>query len=355
MVFAFLTQACSTINEDWRDSLGLSIDAAHRDESDIPVEEGVLHIVKEGETLVRIAETYNITPQKLQRINNIADPDFIITGQRLWIPGVKTVLNVERAGQGPATTVPAQQNPPTPTPTPAPVVHVVQPGETLALIAETYDTSWKYLARVNNISDVRKIETGQELLIPGATEVRTVKVPTPTPTPKPGEAPVNTTQRAVDLQTGKALEQVELPSKAMGPIAFSWPIVDGYSVAQKFKSGGSTPTYGIDLEAPEGTPIYAAADGEVFLAGTPADDFGASWGNYIILYHGTYKGEGIRSIYAHTKENLVKAGDKVKRGQLIGYVGQTGRTFAGVNGPNLHFEVRRVEVPLDPLKLLPTP
>ncbi len=84
---------------------------------------------------------------------------------------------------------------------------------------------------------------------------------------------------------------------------------------------------GVDLAASTGTPVYATADGVV----ARANRFG-SYGNYIQIEHG---GE-LQTRFAHLSGFAVKSGDRVKKGDLIGYVGSTGRS----TGPHLHYEVR---------------
>lgn len=92
---------------------------------------------------------------------------------------------------------------------------------------------------------------------------------------------------------------------------------------------------GIDLAAPTGTPVYATADGIV----ARADRFG-SYGNYIQIEHG---GE-MQTRFAHLSGYAVSAGDRVRKGDLIGYVGSTGRS----TGPHLHYEVRVAGEAVDP-------
>ncbi len=93
---------------------------------------------------------------------------------------------------------------------------------------------------------------------------------------------------------------------------------------------------GVDLAAPRGTPVYATADGLV----ARADRFG-SYGNYIQIEHG---GE-LQTRFAHLSGFEVAAGDRVKKGDLIGYVGSTGRS----TGPHLHYEVRISGEPVNPI------
>jgi len=93
---------------------------------------------------------------------------------------------------------------------------------------------------------------------------------------------------------------------------------------------------GIDFTAPIGTPIYATGDGVVErLKGKMS-----GYGKVIVIDHGY----GYESLYAHMSKKIVKPGDKVKRGQIIGYVGNTGRS----TGPHLHYEVRKNKKPVNP-------
>ena len=99
---------------------------------------------------------------------------------------------------------------------------------------------------------------------------------------------------------------------------------------------------GIDLSAKVGTPIYAAHSGKVEYAGAGF----RGYGNIIAI-----TGKGLTTFYAHNDRNIVKTGDYVEGGQLIAYVGKTGRT----TGPHLHFETRihrygRAPIAVDPMK-----
>ena len=93
---------------------------------------------------------------------------------------------------------------------------------------------------------------------------------------------------------------------------------------------------GMDFTAPKGTPVYASGDGEVTLA-----QRSSTFGNVIYIEHGY----GYRTIYAHLNKIATKKGAKVKRGDLIGYVGNTGLSVA----PHLHYEVHKNGVALNPI------
>jgi murein DD-endopeptidase MepM/ murein hydrolase activator NlpD len=96
---------------------------------------------------------------------------------------------------------------------------------------------------------------------------------------------------------------------------------------------------GVDIDAPTGTPVRAAADGDVTGA-----EVGAGYGREVELNHG----HDVLTLYGHLSAIAVVAGQHVTRGQVIGYVGQTGRA----TGPHLHYEVRVHNVPVNPYKYL---
>jgi murein DD-endopeptidase MepM/ murein hydrolase activator NlpD len=96
---------------------------------------------------------------------------------------------------------------------------------------------------------------------------------------------------------------------------------------------------GMDIAAPTGTEVMAAADGMVLSAGPEA-----GYGNAILLDHGN----GITTKYGHLSQIDVVVGQEVKRGQMIGAVGSTGRT----TGPHLHYEVHVHDTPVNPAKYL---
>ncbi|WP_237392246.1 M23 family metallopeptidase [Aurantiacibacter rhizosphaerae] len=93
---------------------------------------------------------------------------------------------------------------------------------------------------------------------------------------------------------------------------------------------------GVDLAAPRGTPVYATADGMVEMA-----QYYGSYGNYVQIGHGG----DVETRYAHLSSYTVQDGEQVRKGDLIGYVGSTGRS----TGPHLHYEVRVSSEPVNPI------
>jgi len=94
---------------------------------------------------------------------------------------------------------------------------------------------------------------------------------------------------------------------------------------------------GLDFAAPQGTPIYATADGRVTTAG----NLGNGYGNHVEINHGY----GYETLYGHMVRVKVKVGQMVKRGEVIGWVGSTGKS----TGPHLHYEVHKGGRPIDPI------
>ncbi len=98
----------------------------------------------------------------------------------------------------------------------------------------------------------------------------------------------------------------------------------------------SRPHNGLDFTAPSGVPIYATADGRVDKA-----EFNGGFGNHVVIKHGY----GFETVYGHMSRIKARAGENVKRGEVIGYVGSTGLS----SGPHCHYEVHRNGVPVDPI------
>jgi murein DD-endopeptidase MepM/ murein hydrolase activator NlpD len=155
----------------------------------------------------------------------------------------------------------------------------------------------------------------------------------------PGDSVILARAEATELRIeGELYDERE---QILHSIPSFWP-VQGH-VTRKFDiSGGEKdPGYhpGIDIGVPRGTPIRAAAAGSVTDAGW--DDV---YGYYVQIDHGY----GIKTLYGHSERLVVIRGERIGRGQTIGYTGSTGKSTA----PHLHFEVTQNNVPMDPLKYL---
>lgn len=109
----------------------------------------------------------------------------------------------------------------------------------------------------------------------------------------------------------------------------------GYRIDPIYK----TPRFhaGLDFTAPQGTPIYATANGVVKIAGNK----GNGYGNHVVINHGY----GYETLYGHMYKVKVQAGERVNRGEVIGYVGSTGKS----TGPHCHYEVHKYNQRIDPV------
>ncbi|MFN4168385.1 MAG: peptidoglycan DD-metalloendopeptidase family protein [Pannonibacter phragmitetus] len=140
---------------------------------------------------------------------------------------------------------------------------------------------------------------------------------------------------------GKPVQTASIdPEETVGGPMFRWP-VRGRVISEFGSKPGGARNDGINLAVPEGTPVKAASDGSVIYAGNELQGFG----NLVLIRHA----DGWVSAYAHNSEILVKRGDEVQRGQVISKAGATGN----VSQPQVHFELRQGNRPVDPTRYLP--
>lgn len=142
-------------------------------------------------------------------------------------------------------------------------------------------------------------------------------------------------------------DKVDANSGEIG-VKFIWPIPDSNRITSRFGprkapvAGASNYHKGVDVGAPKGTPIYAAAGGTVVIS-----TYHYSAGNYVMINHGN----GVYTVYMHASKLLVDVGDKVKQGDKIALVGTTGYS----TGNHLHFGVRINGTYYDPLNYVVVP
>ena len=260
-------------------------------------------------------------------------------------------------------------------------IYKVQAGDTLWAIAQKNDLTFKELCALNTnfkgapLTETSNIQEGDELIVTkeeAMLEVRITKIevkqeeiPYTTETTNSNELTKGTTKvtqegenglRNVTLQNvydtnGTLLEQTVLSTEIIkeavpkkvtvgtkkvtsstkyitGSGKFIWP-VPNYKYCSRWYSSGHK---GVDICAAAGTPIYATASGTVAKAGYNKAGAGTGYGYSVVVNHGG----GYTSVYAHCLSLAVHAGQSVKQGQLIGYVGSTGRS----SGNHCHFEIR---------------
>jgi lipoprotein NlpD len=217
----------------------------------------------------------------------------------------------------------------------------VQPGDTLASIAARYGTDWRTLARINRLDDPDKLEIDQIIRL---SEAPLAAAPaTPSAQASGGSEasgvvvqPVSegaSTQASNDAPR-VAVEPETAPVPAAG-IALVWP-AEG-PIVSRFDGNNNK---GVGIGGKLGAPVMAAADGRVVYSGAGL----RGYGNLVILKHDdTYL-----TAYAHNQALLVKEDQVVKQGQRIAEMGNTESDRV-----KLHFEVRQLGKPVDPMQYLP--
>lgn len=196
------------------------------------------------------------------------------------------------------------------------IYHTVKKGETLWSISETYKVSVRKIFKANRLSNAELVKVGQSLFIPGAKQAKEVKTTSST-------------------KSTRSLKPESKKSSKETSISFIWPVKG--KIISTFGSRNRKRHQGIDIKASTGTPIVAASGGKVIYSGGGL----RGYGNVIIVEHN----KRFSTVYAHNSVNLVKEGTKVKKGQIIGYVGNTGRATTS----QLHFEIRRNNKAENPL------
>lgn len=263
--------------------------------------EGIIHTVKDGESLERLSQRYGISVDTIRWANNL-DGSPIRPGQELIILPVNGVL------------------------------HTVSRGQTLTRIAELYDVPGEDIARQNKLEG-DFIVAGQELIVPGGRPIITKpteiakeigKEVTP---PKPSTTQPAVVKPAVAAEATPTIGVLQMPC-------------NGCKYTQYFNGGH----YAVDIQTRGGGPIFAAEAGTVIRAET---GWNGGYGNVIEIDHGN----GLVTLYAHNKELYVEEGEEVTRGAQIASMGNTGLVH-GPTGIHLHFEVRVNGVKKNPLLYL---
>jgi murein DD-endopeptidase MepM/ murein hydrolase activator NlpD len=315
--------------------------------------------VRPGDTLYGISRRYGVPVRSIIDANALSPPYRLLAGTELTLPQVRE--------------------------------YIVRPGDTLYGISRLYGVDTSTLARTNHLAPPYTIRVGEALALPSrpqplaTAQVAAVSAPPPAQRPAPQSTPQRATVSSAPLPSPAAVAPPRLPpaqearsavpqptpspaahngaassppnaasaaeepppppqTAALSPPlpakAFIWP-VQGRILSAYGPGPGGTHNDGINIAAPAGTPVLAARDGVVAYAGNEL----RGYGYLILLKHA----DGWMTAYAHNEKLLVKRGQRVKRGQPIAKVGETG----AVSEPQLHFEIRRGTRALDPTDYLP--
>lgn len=242
-----------------------------------------VHIVRQCtndscETISHIAELYGVTTNTILWANDITDATKIRPGDALIILPI------------------------------AGVQHTVVSGDTIRSIAQKYDGDMDEILAYNQLGSADELKVGQEIVVPGG-RIKTA----PAATSRVAAAPS--------------------PVRTSGSVSASGGFV--HPAPGTVRTQGLHGFNAVDYGGPIGTPIRAAAAGEVIVSRNSG--WNGGYGNYIVIRHPN----GVQTLYAHNHANLVGVGEYVQAGQQIATMGNTGRS----TGPHLHFEVRGARNP----------
>ena len=279
------------------------------------------YTVKPGDTLSQIAENFGVSENTILWANNITNKSTIKPGDTLVILPVSGIQ------------------------------HTVRAGETLSTIAAKYGGNANDIALFNGLADGSALQVGSTIIIPGGevtstgssstTKTAPTKTVTTTTTKKAGTTKTVTSTKAfTGGNSSGENSSVECDNTSGNPCHgiggealrgfFTNPLPGGALVSQGLHGWDA-----VDLAAPSGTAIHAAASGTVILS--DMGGWNGGYGNYVILDNG----QGVETLYAHMSETKATVGESVSAGDVIGYVGMTG----DATGDHLHFEVRGAQNP----------
>ncbi len=317
----------------------------------------IYYTVKAGDTLWTIAQEYSVTLEGILAVNYLNDKDVLSVGQKLEIPAIGGV-NSKKMIQT--------------------VEYSVVKGDSLWNIAEKFNVKMTDIINANQLQNVTQLSVGQKLNIPStpsaiaAVQARTTTTTSASEvTEKTGEKPqdlthyvqkgetlwgisrkyqvniqnitsANNITETSRLTVGQKLIIPNVRYSSISPRSFVWP-VNGLITSQfGMRTLGGRRDYhtGIDIDGNTSTSIRAAESGKVSFSG-----YINGYGNIIIIDHAG----GYSTVYAHNSSNLVKEGQNINKGDLIGKVGATGNA----TGSHLHFEIRENGKPINPLSYLP--
>ncbi|MES2729233.1 MAG: M23 family metallopeptidase [Pseudomonadota bacterium] len=254
------------------------------------------HIVSAGDTLADIARRYGLTISDLAAENGIASTTKVKTGMRLILPRPRT--------------------------------YQVKEGDTTRVVANMFEMSAADIARLNALDGPTPLRAGQTLNLSREKLNQLVQQTVQTPLVPPPAKPAPR-QSAPPAAAPSALQSVPANKDFMTP-------VKGRVIAAFGMDAEGRQNDGVNIAAAVGTPVQASRAGQVAYA---AGDI-AGYGNMILIKHDN----SYVTVYAHLGRIDVAKGDRVRQGDVLGTVGQTG----AVSVPQLHFEIRRGKVTENP-------
>ena len=281
--------------------------------------------VQPGDTVYAIGRRHGVTPAAIIAENNLKKPYHLSVGQAIKLPkGAVVATNDTPTGAPAALSQPVKVS--------VAQIHKVAKGDTLYSIATKAGLSVDEVAAMNKMRKPYTLSIGQELTLP-QTSADSLMIARATPTQD--TSPREAQSKPATLATKASYTT----PPANAGVSFAWPVRG--KIVSDFGSGDlGRRNDGVNIAAPAGTAVRAAADGEVVYRGSELDGFG----NLLLVKHAG----GYVTAYAHNDTMLVKKGQRVNQGQIIAKVGQTG----AVSSPQLHFEIRENLQSVDPEGLL---
>jgi murein DD-endopeptidase MepM/ murein hydrolase activator NlpD len=250
--------------------------------SSTPPDRISVYVVRSGDTLSEIADMFGVSANTILWANNLKSSRDVHPGDTLII---LPISGVERT---------------------------IVKGDTLKSLAKKYSADADEIAQYNGLDPAGPLVIGTTIIIPGGE----LAIPTPTK----GTSGNGTAARPLQGAGG-----IVYPGYFINP-------VPGGIITQALHGWN-----GIDIGAARGTPVYAAADGTIIIS-RAGGAWNGGYGNYIVITHNN----GSQTLYSHLRSTVAGFGQSVVKGQLIGYVGATGKA----TGTHLHFEVRGAANPL---------
>ncbi len=235
-----------------------------------------IYTVVEDDTLSGIAKLFKVSPNTILWANDLREGSVLKVGQTLTILPVTSLR------------------------------YKVRKNDTIAGIAKRYNADAAEIANYNGIDDSTLTEGAYILLLDA--EPAVVAAPASTKSAKGVLSATLNSSKGTATQIGYYMRPLVGGVRTQG--------VHGYN--------------GVDLAAPIGTPILAAAEGDVLIA--KETGWNAGYGGYVVIKHAN----GTQTLYAHQSAVAVSPGQHVEQGQVIGYVGSTGKS----TGAHVHFEIR---------------
>lgn len=228
-----------------------------------------IYVVRSGDTLSEIAKMFDVSVNTIIWANDLGKNPILKQGQTLVILPITGIR------------------------------YIVKKGDTIKSIVAKYKADLKEVLQYNDLSLNSSLSVGDTIIIPDA--------------------------EPTGIVTSSSIVGTSANRHYASTAYYMRPIIGGR------KSQGIHGHNAVDLAAPVGTPIYAAAGGIVIVSKMNGA-WNGGYGNYVVISHPN----GTQTLYAHTSRNLVSVGEQVSKGDMIAKIGNTGES----TGPHLHFELR---------------